>query len=423
MKVSIASSSNAILLLMLICTFAIDAQANPASEGAVPNTLEPGEAILLPVWLRQLSGTITFEAEAVDIEELELTDVRLPISLNGDRIEMTGGSATSGPGTIGIGGSYDFSNNDTQIRISGESLSFDDDDEIPTPAGLIFDNENLLPDWLRIVDGRLTFDLDLVIIDEMQVRTVKGPVVFTDVGFNADLDATLGGGTLSLHIRHLYDGVTTSIKVNASDVSLGVMRLTKDYIKDAPTSFTIDLAGEGATERTFVSTMDGFIEVEIGEGKIINTEIDKLAQNIFALSFTSILPLKKTATRANLECGAVRLDFDDGLAQSKHFVVVRSDKLAIIGRGVVDFSKETLDIHLKPHVRQGIKTKTGGAVSLISVKGPMDAPKLTVKAGGLLTEGLSLGAAFATFGLSKVAEMVFDWGTRADIACEIAVDN
>jgi hypothetical protein len=30
---------------------------------------------------------------------------------------------------------------------------------------------------------------------------------------------------------------------------------------------------------------------------------------------------------------------------------------------------------------------------------------------------------FATFGLSKVADVIFDWGTRADIACEIAVDN
>ena len=38
-------------------------------------------------------------------------------------------------------------------------------------------------------------------------------------------------------------------------------------------------------------------------------------------------------------------------------------------------------------------------------------------------EGMSLGAAFFTFGLSKAAEAVFDWSTRKDIACEIAVEN
>ena len=80
-------------------------------------------------------------------------------------------------------------------------------------------------------------------------------------------------------------------------------------------------------------------------------------------------------------------------------------------------------MHFKPYVRQGIKLKTGGAVSLVSISGRIDDRDLTVQAGGLLTEGISLGAAFATFGLSKAAEAVFDWGTKADIACEIAAGN
>ncbi len=288
---------------------------------------------------------------------------------------------------------------------------------------LIFDNEELLPHWLRTVDGRLTLEVDLVVVDEMAFRGVQGPIVFTDRGFEVDVVATVGAGSIVIDIDHNYSGVETSIKVKGSDISLGVMRLTRDYIEDAPTSFEIDVVGEGTTERAFVSTMDGFIEAEVGQGKINNTEIDRLSQNIFALTFSSIVPFKKTVKRGVLECGAIRFDFDDGRAVTTHSVVMRSNRLVIVGRGVVDLKEETIDMHFKPHVRQGIRTKTGGAVSLISLTGPLDDPDVKIKAGGLLKEGVSLGAAFFTFGLSKAAEAVFDWSTRKDIACEIAVEN
>ena len=78
-------------------------------------------------------------------------------------------------------------------------------------------------------------------------------------------------------------------------------------------------------------------------------------------SRSSILPFKKTVTHARLECGALRFDFVDGKAVTEHGVVVRTDRLAIVGRGVVDLGEERLDMHFKPYVRQGIKLKTGGA--------------------------------------------------------------
>lgn len=417
------------MLLILCLSSALPgyAEESPKAASATENKLEPGEPVLLPAWLSGLHGDIRFTADSIDTEGLEVSNVRLPVSLKGDRIELFDGRASSGAGEVRLEGDYNFSDNILQLQLSGDSLSFDDEDEAEdtsaTSDRLIFGDESLLPGWLKIMDGRLTLDVDIVMVDEMPFRGVKGPILFDDSGFEANLIATLGDGNMSVRIDHEYAGERTSITAGGRDINLGSVSVTREYFEGAPTSFEMELQGQGTTERAFASSLSGFIQIKAGPGKIIKTEVDKLAQNIFAITFSSLLRFHKEAPQSVLDCAALRLVFTDGRAETEHGIVVRTQKIVIVGGGVVDINQESLDLKFKPHVRQGIKMKTGGAVDLVLVRGPMSAPDLKVKAGGLLRGGLSLGAAWATFGLSKAAEAVFDWNTRADIACEFAVEN
>jgi hypothetical protein len=377
---------------------------------------------MLPAWLAALRGSLSIEAESFESDGLILRDVRLPFALREDGLVLEDGKVTSQRGKVTAAGIYRYSDNDLLLQISGDNLTFDNKPSI-TARDLIFDHDELLPGWLQDIDGRVQLDLDLVLIDEFDLRGFTGQLVFTDSGFEASVAAVIGEGSAKLAIEHEYSTTLTTLHATGDNVALGVMRATRDYFEDAPTEFEVNLIGAGVSERAFVSSMNGHIEIEVGRGQIRNTEINRLAKNIFALTFESLSPLAKKSQTANLECAAARLEFVNGRAESAHGLVFRSDKLIVVGQGVLDLHTETLDLNFKPHVRQGIKTKTGGAVSLISLKGRLDEPKVSIKTRGLVNEGLSLGAAWMTFGLSKAAEALFDWSTRADIACESAVGN
>ena len=412
-------------MLLLAATCAVEpflAGSARTLTDAVINELEAGEPVLLPAWLSQISGSIVVEADSIEVGDLELNSVRLPISLKADRIEVNDGRAESGIGEVRLDADYVFSNNDIRLRIGGNRLSFDDDDP-RDPDGPIFGLDVFVPDWVRAVDGQLMLDLDVVAINEMEFRSILGPVMFTDHGIKADIEGTLGSGSLVVSLNHTYNDNRTSIAAKGSGISLGIMRAARGYVEGADTSFEMNVVGEGISPRAFVSTMRGHLEAEVGPGLLNNTHVDKLAQNVFALPLSTLSPFRKARRQANIECAALRFDFRDGRSETAHGIVIRTDRLVVMGRGVLDLDRETLDLHFKPYVRQGIKTKTGGVVSLISVLGPMRAPKLKLKKAGLLTEGVSLGTAFMTFGLSKVGEAVFDWATKSDIACEIAVDE
>jgi hypothetical protein len=409
----------------LLCVLAATAPAEPAPGSAARPANPAGASVegrMLPAWLAGLRGSLSIEAESFESDSLILQDVRLPFAFREDGLVLAEGTITSQRGKVTVDGRYRCSDNDLSLRISGDNLLFDTKPPI-TARDLVFDNEDILPGWLHDVDGRIQLDLNLVVIDEVALRTFTGQIVFTDTGFEADVAALIGEGSLKLDVDHVYSTARTALNLSGSDVGLGAMRVTRDYFEDAPTTFDLQLTGEGTSERAFVSSMNGIIELEVGEGRIKNTEINRLAKNIFALTFDSISPFAKKSQIANLECAAARLEFVNGRAETAHGLVFRSDKLIVVGQGVLDMNAETLDLQFRPHVRQGIKTKTGGAFSLVSLYGRLDKPEVTIKARGLVKEGLSLGAAWMTFGLSKAAEALFDWGTRADIACEYAVAN
>lgn len=349
-----------------------------------------------------------------------MSDVRLPLALSADRIVLEEGHATSSAGGMDLAGSYAYRDEALALDLGIERMTIGNSGAA-APRRWVFTESELVPALARELEGQLKLRIGALLVDEIEFRDVTGTIMLADSGIALDLQAIVGGGTLAVDVDHIYASNRTSISANGSAIALGVIRATRDYVEGGPTSFALKAIGEGTSARAFVSTMDGTVAIEIGRGSLNNTQFDKLAQNVFALTISSISPFKLQRKRAPIECAAVKFDFTDGRSEARHGIVLRSDRLLLLGSGGIDLRQETLDLRFKPHVRQGIKTKTGGMVTAISVVGTLSAPRLITKAGGGLKESLSLGAAFATFGLSKAAEAVFDWRTRPDIACENAV--
>ena len=73
--------------------------------------------------------------------------------------------------------------------------------------------------------------------------------------------------------------------------------------------------------------------------------------------------------------------------------------------GTLDFRNETLDLSIRPRVRQGIPIEIPQIAELVRFRGPFAAPTVSVDAMASATAIARIGAAIGTGGLSVLGEI------------------
>ena len=74
--------------------------------------------------------------------------------------------------------------------------------------------------------------------------------------------------------------------------------------------------------------------------------------------------------------------------------------------GTLDFRNETLDLSIRPRVRQGIPIEIPQIAELVRFRGPFAAPTVSVDAMASATAIARIGAAIGTGGLSVLGETI-----------------
>ena len=89
--------------------------------------------------------------------------------------------------------------------------------------------------------------------------------------------------------------------------------------------------------------------------------------------------------------------------------------------GTLDFRNETLDLSIRPSVRQGIPIEIPQIAELVRLRGPFASPTVTVDAVASATAIARIGAAIGTGGLSVLGETLFAQAGASGGACEVAL--
>jgi hypothetical protein len=123
-----------------------------------------------------------------------------------------------------------------------------------------------------------------------------------------------------------------------------------------------------------------------------------------------------------LQCAVIRLPLKNGIASIDRSIAGETNKLGATASGTLDFRSETLDLSIKPQIRQGIPIAVPQVAELVRFRGPFTSPSVGIDATATAATVARLGAAVYTGGLSIIGESLIAQATADPGApCQIAL--
>jgi len=295
----------------------------------------------------------------------------------------------------------------------------------PDTADRLFSDVPLPLDWLRSVEGRLDVAFGSVVGTVLPITDLTAQVTIDDGVLEiTPIAAKVGDGALNATIeidtrKELPD---TKITLKITQMSLGSLpKLGQGgTVSRGSTDLSFSLAGSGRSVAAIMASGNGFLAVDVGPATINNTAAGIVGSDLVLSLFNHLNPLSAADPTTVLECAAVRFPIAQGVARNRTGIGVQTRKLSILGGGTVNLQTEAIDIGAKPKPREGLGLNLSSLVDFVRLGGTLAKPRVLTDAKGAATAGLKVGAAFATAGLSILAEGLFDRTTANGDVCATA---
>lgn len=268
----------------------------------------------------------------------------------------------------------------------------------------------VLPKGVPLDDVRVTIDLKdgVATLDPFTAQVAQG-----QVAAKASLKPKGDGVALTL-----VSGIKAAKLAALADVLLGA-----GVVEEAPLTFDLNLAGSGADLRALMSSLNGNLLLQLGEGRIQrHGGFDSLTGDAITQIFEAVRLGGDDRKFTLLQCGVLRSTITDGKVALPKGLGVETDRLRLLGSGVIDLGTETLDLSLQPSAKGGFGLGVGDRLAqLLRVGGTLADPLVRIDAKGALKNALSLGAALLTGGASLAAEVAADTVTEDRSPCATAL--
>jgi hypothetical protein len=132
----------------------------------------------------------------------------------------------------------------------------------------------------------------------------------------------------------------------------------------------------------------------------------------------TVNPFSKTAEYTQFECIILPLAIDAGILTSNPSSLIATSKIQIVAKSELKLRSEKIEVDIKTTPKRGISLSAGDIINpYIKVEGTLAKPRLAVDEKGVLLSG---GAAFATGGLSVLAQAAWSRLARAKDPCSEA---
>jgi len=217
-----------------------------------------------------------------------------------------------------------------------------------------------------------------------------------------------------------------AVDVDATKVSIGT--LTKELrgyetSQGLASNLKLNLTGEGDSVRALMAGLDGDIRLDIAKGSLNNSVLERVGADLLSQIVSVAVPAGEKQKTTAFECGVVRLKITKGVALADRTLVMKTEKVLLIGGGVIDLKTEELDLGARLAARKGIRIGAGTLSSLMRIQGTLAKPRIGTDLKGLAETGARVGIAVATAGLSLIAESVYGHVNQDEDPCQTALER
>ena len=279
-------------------------------------------------------------------------------------------------------------------------------------------DHKVIPDVPLPLQLLRSFEAD-VEVDAGEIRTRS----LTMLGL--DLDATVSNGALKIQrmtyasprggyltlssdlIPNESGGADFRLSADGKDLDLGIRAKTEEELQHLPPfALRAELAASGETVRELAGSMDGYVRLVGGAGRVPSGSLSLFTQDFATELINAVNPFTKSEPFTRVDCAVILLHFDEGVVEGRPAIVQQTDKLRIFANTRIDLKTEKIDADFKMTPRKGLGISLSGLVNpYIKLTGTLGSPSLVVDPESVFIEG---GVAVATAGLSILAKSFKD---------------
>ena len=290
--------------------------------------------------------------------------------------------------------------------------------------GRIFPNDPLPVEALRSVDVDFSLQIHKLTHDAIQLTDVNMTALLNRGHLSVKpLRAGVAGGTIETEASLDASGKIPAavLRVNGRQVELGKLD-AKETITGGKSDIKVDLKGSGESVRALMASLTGETIVSVGEGRLRSKALDMAGGDLLVQVLGAVNPTNKGEETTQMECAAVRFVVRDGMATADKGIALRTGQVDVVGSGTVDLRSEQLDLGVKPKARSGVGLSLSSPLAgLVRISGTMAKPSIGMDTVATLKTAASVGAGFATGGLSTVGELLIDKATGDEDPCRTAL--
>jgi hypothetical protein len=219
-------------------------------------------------------------------------------------------------------------------------------------------------------------------VDEFRIKASQGGIL---------------GGSLSL--RPDGNGAVLGARIDASNLSIGLLAATAQELKTLPRyQFTLALVSAGETVREMAGSAKGYLRLVAGKGRVKTTALRFLTNDFLDQLLTTVNPFAVEDPYTHLHCGVVLVAVEAGQLEGKPILMMKTDRLNIFADAEIDLRTEKLKATFNTVPQKGLGFSLSNLVNpYVAVVGTLGNPQITLDPEATVIEG---GTAVATMGLS-----------------------
>lgn len=262
----------------------------------------------------------------------------------------------------------------------------------------LFSRAVLLPAWLRALEADITFSADSVEWQGEKFEQARLPLAIHDGSLTVQqATVQLAGGELALNFQQ-DPAQRATLRLEARQLTLGQLAALRGYVSGTPVNVQVELRGNGVSLHDLAASASGRVALHNTGSGVIRDDFEQVGDNLVFHFIGAFEVFRRAGNEANLECLALELALENGLATDPHSMELRTRRLQVRGGGRVDLNGESLDLMFKPETRSTLKLQSLKAVETVRVQGRLAAPQVSIDSGPLVGRAVHLGIDVANLG-------------------------
>jgi uncharacterized protein involved in outer membrane biogenesis len=183
-----------------------------------------------------------------------------------------------------------------------------------------------------------------------------------------------------------------------------------------------DLNTHGSSPRQWASSATGNVLATVGPATLVNAKTGTDAALVRLAQ--AVNPFHDVDAATELHCAVIRLPLKGGIATIDRSIAAETNKLGVSASGTLDFRNETMDLSVRPQIRQGIAINLAQVAELVRLRGPFNAPTVGIDAMATAQTAARLAAAMSTGGTGLAViggALLAQPATDSGAPCQVAL--